>query len=172
MDDRLNLIYSRRSIRKFTGEKISDFQLNELLTAAMAAPSACKKDPWHFITVQDDSTLEKITEFLPNGPFLKNAGTGIVVCGDIKQAHTEALSYMIQDCSAAIENILIAAHGIDLATCWLGVHPREERITALKQLFSLPENIIPIAVIAVGYGAEKGVPGSRFNSELIHQERW
>ena len=142
------------------------------MEAAMAAPSACAKDPWHFIVMKDKAALKAAAEFLPNGKMLGSAAAGIVVCGDIKRAHAEEVSFMLQDCSAAIENILLAAAALGIGSCWLGVHPRPERIESLSAYFKLPKNIIPISAIALGYPVEKHEARTRFRKEAVHFEKW
>ena len=138
----------------------------------MAAPSAGPNDPWHFIVLKDKTALKAVSEFLPKGKMLGNAAAGIVVCGDIKRAAAESISYLLQDCSAAIENILLAAAALGIGACWLGVHPRPDRIESLSAHFKLPENIIPISVIALGYPHEKPEGRTRFRKEAVHFERW
>lgn len=171
-DFKLDFIYNRRSIRKYTNKPVTNEVIEEMLNAAMAAPSTCAKDPWRFIVVQEKTTLSKICEGLPNGKMLENAALGIVVCGDIDKAHGNLPSYMLQDCSAAIENLLIAAHHMGLGAVWLGVHPREERIEHIKSLFNLPENIIPISCISIGYPDEKKEARTRYNVDYVHYEKW
>ena len=137
-------ILERRSIRKYLDNPVSDKDLDELLRCAMAAPSAVAKDPWRFIVIKDDGLKKKVVEALPNGKMMAEAPVGIVVLGDINQAHGNELSYMLQDCSAAIQNLLLAASELGLGAVWLGVHPREERMNHIKEVFNLPENIIPL----------------------------
>ncbi len=171
-NEKLNIIAGRRSIRQYTGEDVTDENLRIILEAAMAAPSAVAKDPWRFIVVRKQDTRNNIASVLPNGQMLKTAALGIVVCGDVEAAHGRAESYMLQDCSAAIQNILLAVHGLGLGGCWLGVHPREERISHINSIFSLPENIIPVAVIAIGHSAKYKNPRTRFKAEYVHNEEW
>ncbi len=168
----LDFIFGRRSIRVFAPGEVSDEQVKTLLEAAMAAPSAVAKDPWRFVVVRNRQTLNKIAEVLPNGKMLPDAAVGIVVCGDIEAAHDRQLSYLLQDCSAAIENLLLAAHVLGLGACWLGVHPRENRIAAIKRILSLPEQIIPVSVIAVGKPGEVKEPRTRYSEDKVHYERW
>lgn len=172
MNPRLQFLFSRRSVRSYTSEAIPDVLVQDLLEAAMAAPSACAKDPWEFVVIRERETLCAVASVLPNGKMLIEAPLAIVVCGDISKAHGGELSYMLQDCAAAIENTLIAAHTLGLGACWLGVHPRPERIAAFKELFSLPESVIPISVIALGMPAERPQPRTRFNSAAVHLEKW
>ena len=117
-------------------------------------------------------TLAAICGALPNGKMLANAAAGLVVCGDIDKTHGSELSYMLQDCSAAIENILLAANALGIGTCWLGVHPREDRVGHIRAIFQLPENIIPVSVVSMGYPVENPMPRSRYDNGLVHNEKW
>lgn len=172
MNQKLQFIYSRRSVRKYQDKEIPAEIVDDLLRAAMAAPSAVAKDPWHFIVVRKREVLNKIAEILPHGQMLRHAATGIIVCGDINRAHDRKESYMLQDLSAATENILLAATALGLGSCWLGVHPRQERIDGLRNLFNLPEGIIPMCGIALGWPAEQPPARTRYSPEHIHTEKW
>lgn len=172
MNPRLDPIFARRSVRRYTGQAVTDDQVQDLLEAAMAAPSACAKDPWEFIVLRDPALRAKVASFLPNGPMLAQAPLGFVVCGDLDRAHAGELSYLLQDCSAAIQNLLLAASALGLGAVWLGVHPRQDRVDALRGLFQLPANILPVACVAVGYPAESPVPRTRFVADRVHQDRW
>jgi len=168
MNPELNFIWSRRSIRAFSQEPIVEEDVKTLLKAAMAAPSACCKDPWEFITLRQPATLQAVATCLPNGAFLATAPLGIIVCGNKKKAHAESLSYLLQDCSAAIENILLAANAIGLGSCWLGIHPRGERIAALKNILTFPADCIPVGAIAIGTPITKPEPRTRFDASRVH----
>jgi nitroreductase len=172
MNPELNCIFSRRSIRKYLDKAVPGEMLDDLLQAAMAAPSAVAKDPWHFIVVQDRETLNKIADILPSGKMLRQATAAFIVCGDINKANIQAESYLLQDLSAATENILIAANILELGTCWLGIHPREDRLSGIRQLFELPDNIIPMCGIAIGWPAEKPEARTRYRNERVHIEKW
>jgi len=172
MNPTLHFIFSRRSVRKFENKKIPAGMFNDLLEAAMAAPSAVAKDPWHFLLVRDRETLDKIVKILPNGQMLRQASASVIVCGDINKANCNEVSYMLQDLSAAVENILLAATALGLGSCWLGMHPRTDRVAGIRSLFSLPENIIPMCGIALGWPAENPEPRTRFNPERVHLEKW
>jgi len=171
-DDRLEFIFGRRSIRLYSPEAVSEAEVQKLLEAAMAAPSAAAKDPWRFVVVRNRQTLADIVAALPNGQMLAGAALGIAVCGELPAAHDQQLSYLLQDCSAAIENLLLAAHILGLGACWLGVHPREQRMNALKKILSLPPSVIPVACIAIGHPAETKQPRTRFNQDYVHSEKW
>jgi len=172
MNPELKSIFARRSIRRYTDKPLPDAIVNDLLEAAMAAPSACAKDPWHFIIVRDTTVLNRIADGLPNGRMLREAQVGVVVCGDLARAHGGLLSYMLQDCSAAIENILLAADMLGVGACWLGVHPREERIKHLADLFRLPKSVLPVSVVSLGWPADNAEARTRYRADAVHAETW
>jgi nitroreductase len=172
MDQRLQFIFARRSIRAYTSEPVSEAAVTSLLQAAMAAPSAMAKDPWRFVVIQQSAALRRIAEALPHGKMLADAAVGIFVCGDLEVAHDQQLSYLLQDCSAAIENLLLAAAALDLGACWLGVHPRQNRVKAISQLLGLPAQVIPVAGIAIGHPAENKEARTRYCQQYVHHERW
>ena len=172
MNQELQFIFSRRSIRKYRDREVPDRMITDLLEAGMAAPSAVKKDPWHFIVIRQRQTLDKMVAFMPNAQMLKQATGAFVVCGDIDRAHDQQESYMLQDLSAAVENILLAANTMGLGTCWLGVHPRPDRMDNIRTLFKLPDNIIPMCSIAIGWPAEEPPARTRFNPDVVHFESW
>ena len=172
MNQDLQFIFSRRSIRKYRDREIPDQIITDLLEAGMAAPSAVKKDPWHFIVIRERQTLDKMVAFMPNAQMLKQATGAIVVCGDITKAHDQQESYMLQDCSAAVENILLAATALGLGSCWLGVHPRPDRMEGIRSLFGLPENIVPMAGISLGWPERQPEPRTRYAGESVHREEW
>jgi nitroreductase len=172
MDDNLGLIFGRRSIRLYSEGAVSEAAVQKLLEAAMAAPSAAAKDPWRFVVVRNRRTLAALAAALPNGQMIGSAALGIAVCGDLQAAHDQQLSYLLQDCSAAIENLLLCAHLLGLGACWLGVHPREQRMNSLKQILSLPASVIPVACISIGCPGEAKEPRTRFASDYVHFETW
>ena len=171
-DETLGFIFGRRSIRLYSPAAVSEAVVQKLLGAAMAAPSAAAKDPWRFVVVRDRQTLSAISAALPNGQMLATAALGIAVCGDLPAAHDRQLSYLLQDCSAAIENLLLCAHVLGLGACWLGVHPREERVNSLKQILVLPASVVPVTCIAIGYPAEAKEPRAGFSRDYVHFETW
>ncbi len=172
MNPDLDFIFKRRSVRKFVDKKIPDALIHDLLEAAMAAPSAVARDPWHFLVIKNKDTLQKIADRLPHGQMIRQAGAAFIVCGDIKKAHDQQESYMLQDLSAAAQNILLSATALGLGSCWLGVHPRKERIADLAELFDLPDNIIPMCGIALGWPDIQPKARTRFKDEKVHWEEW
>ena len=172
IDEKLGFIFGRRSIRAYSTEPVSEAAVQKLLEAAMAAPSAAAKDPWRFVVIRDQRVLSEIASALPNGQMIGTAPLGIAVCGELPAAHDQQLSYLLKDCSAAVENLLLCAHILGLGACWLGVHPRELRVNALKQILALPPSVIPVACIAIGHPAETKEPRTRFNRDCVHFDKW
>jgi nitroreductase len=163
-------IVSRRSIRKYTTEPVSDGDIEALLNAAMHAPSAVNEQPWHFVVVKDRETLAAIPQISSTAPMVKDAPVAIVVCADKDLEKFPGL--WVQDCSAATENMLLAATARGLGATWTAVYPFEDRVEGIKNLLNLPVNVIPLCVVPVGHPAETPVPVDRFNPSCIHYEVW
>jgi nitroreductase len=172
MNPALAFVFRRRSVRRFLPQAVSEAAISDLLAAAMAAPSACNRRPWAFMVLTDPERLATVAALLPNGGFLATAPLGIVVLGDLDRAHAGELSYLLQDCSAAIQNLLLAAPALGLGACWLGVHPRPDRMAGLRALFALPETIVPVSVIALGVPAENPPPRTQFEPDRVHRNHW
>lgn len=162
----LDSLKKRRSIRHYTSEIIETEVTKKLLEAAMAAPSARCQDPWHF-TCFSGEFCKKVVPALSNGQVLVSANNGVLVCADMNRAYDQQLSFALQDCSAAIENFLLAASMVGLGTCWMGVHPREERISGMREIFNLPQHLMPISVISYGVPAEQHEPRTRYDEEKV-----
>ncbi len=173
MDGRIRPILARRSVRTYTGEPVSKQDIRALLEAGMAAPSAKALDPWHFVVVTEPDRLKQLAEIHPYGRMLApaadaGAGAAIAVCGD-KEA---APDFWVQDCSAATENILLAASMLGLGTVWLGVHPRAEREQPLKEFLGIPDPVGILCLIAIGKPAEQLEPRTRYDEAKAHRETW
>lgn len=149
----MNAILNRKSIRKYKDIKVSDETIEQLLEAGMAAPSAGNEQPWEFIVLRDKEIMKKITEIHPYSQMLLNTDVAVVVCGD--ESKEVFKGFWVQDCSAAAENILIAAEDMGLGAVWLGVYPMADRVDALKELLNLPSSVIPLTIIPVGYPDEQ-----------------
>jgi nitroreductase len=169
---KLDLIFGRRSVRVYSPGQIDDNTVTRLLEAAMAAPSAMGKDPWRFIVLRDSKTLAKLPAILPGGSMLSTATMAVVVCGDLDAAFERHLGFLLQDCSAAIENLLLAAHGLGLGACWVGIYPGEASTRGVTDLFGLPASVIPIATIALGVPGEQPEARTRYNPASVHHETW
>ncbi|HMK33757.1 MAG TPA: nitroreductase family protein [Desulfomonilaceae bacterium] len=167
--DALQALLTRRSIRRYTAEPVSDELVTELLKAAMAAPTAAG-EVWHFVVVRDRHILERVPTFHPHAEMLKTAAVGILVCGD-PTAETRKGRWPL-DCSAATENILIAANALGLGAVWVGIYPVEERIQGMRELLGIPDHVIPLSMVSCGYPGEQKRPPSRFRNDLIHYDRW
>jgi nitroreductase len=166
------MILGRRSVRVYSPGEISEESVTALLQAAMAAPSAMTKDPWRFVIVRRPEMLAQLTKALPGGSMLPAAALSIVVCGDLDAAFERQLSYLLQDCSACVENLLLCAHGLGLGACWVGIHPSENSIREVKKLLGLPASVFPVAAIALGYPGEQLEARTRYNEACVHREQW
>jgi nitroreductase len=171
-DARLELLLGRRSIRVYSPGEIDELTVTKLLETAMAAPSAMTKDPWRFVVVREKQMLSQLTAALPGGKMLATAALAIVVCGDLEAAFERQLSFLLQDCSAATQNLLLGAHALGLGACWVGIHPSEDSVRRVKQLLSLPVNSVPLAAVALGHPGEQPGPRTRYNRDYVHHERW
>jgi nitroreductase len=163
-------LISRRSVRAYTDEPVSGDQVRKILAAGMQAPSANNRQPWHFVVLRQRVRLNAMAEVLPFGKMLAQAPLGIVVCAD--SGLQPNAGYWAQDCAAATQNILLACHAQGLGAVWIGVYPREERVTALRELLNLPAAVTPLCAIAVGRPAQPVAPVDRFSLDRIHEERW
>jgi len=170
--EQLDFIFGRRSIRVYSPGEVSEPAVTKLLEAAMAAPSAMTKDPWRFVLVRDKQTLSKLATLHPGAAMLSAAAMAIVVCGDLDVAFDRQVSYLLQDCSAAIENLLLAAHAQRLGACWVGIHPGEPLIKRVRELLSLPASVVPVAAISLGQPGEQPPARTRYNPDYIHCEKW
>jgi len=167
MDERLSILFRRRSIRNFTGQPITDADLRSLLEAGMAAPSASNQRPWHFVVTRDPRDLETLAERHPYAKMLPKAAVAIAVCGD-----PAISSWWVQDCSAATENILVAAAGLGLGGVWLGCHGAPEREEAILDVLGIPPNIGVLSLLAIGVPAEEKEARTQYDPERIHTGRW
>ena len=164
----IKTIFSRRSIRKYTDEPVGETDVRTLLEAAMAAPSASNRKPWHFVVVNEREMLDRLGEAHPYGKMLFEAPLCIAVCGDTRIAQ----HYWVQDCSAATENLLLAATALGLGAVWLGVYPRENRIAAMRSVLDLPEEVVPLSLVSIGRPAEEKEPRTQYDQTRVHRNRW
>lgn len=163
-------IFTRRSIRKYTNQEISTDQIQLLIKAGMYAPSANNQQPWHFIVINQTEILNAIAKVHPYAKMLTKAQFAILVCGD--ENLELGKGYWVVDCSAATQNILLAAHAMGLGAVWLGIHPREERKKEIKKIVGLPNHIHPLSLISIGYPAEQKETPERFKIDRIHYNAW
>lgn len=169
----LETIFNRTSIRSYSDQKVEKDQIMTLLKAGMSAPSAVNKQPWEFIVIDDKDLMGKIGDEFKNAGMVKKASCAIIVCGDLKLAlEGVAQEFWVQDCSAATQNILLAAHSMGLGAVWCGVYPNSERVEALKNLLSLPDNIVPLNIIPIGVREKEQEPKDKWKEDRIHWNKW
>ncbi len=170
MNDTLQTIRNRKSVRKYTEQTVPKEKVEILLKAAMAAPSSKNNQPWLFYVITNRDVLVKLSEQLPYAKMLAKAPLAIVVCGDNTKGITDpeqSLNWAL-DCSAASQNILLAAEAEGLGAVWTGVFPYSGRVKIVKEALQLPENIIPLNVIPVGYPDGEHMPKDKFNPDVIN----
>jgi nitroreductase len=166
--DAIEAIMSRRSIRKYSGEPVSQELVDLLLKAAMAGPTAHNTQCWRFVVIDDHQILDKVPEFHPYAAMLLQAQLAIAICGDTS---VQPDRWML-DCSAAAENILLAAHASGLGAVWVGIYPVQERIKDIKKLLGLPDFIFPLGLISLGYPQEVKPQSNRYDPTKIHKNQW
>jgi len=169
----IEAIFTRRSVRRFTGEPAAEADIETILRAAMAAPSAVNVQPWAFLVVTDRKKLDLLCARLPYAKMLDKAAFAIIVCGIPDKDAQFAKDFWITDCSAATENILLASHALGYGAVWTAVHPEQDRIKTVREACGIPENVIPLNVIPIGVPADSlGKPLNKYQSSNIHRNVW
>lgn len=164
----LGNIATRTSIRDYTDRSVEKEKVEKLLRAAMAAPTAMNRQPWHFVVIDSREVLDSLSAANPHAEMLKKAPLAIVVCGDMNKAiEGGGRDFWIQDASAATENLLLAAHALGLGAVWTGAYPIPERCQMLSRILNLPENLTPLDMVVIGYPAENPQPKDKFKQENI-----
>jgi nitroreductase len=159
-------------VRNFTGEAVTQDQLEILLKAAMAAPSAVNCQPWEFVVVTDRKTLDKLGDVLPYAKMIYKAGAAIIVCGIPAKAHKNFVEYAIIDSTLASQNILLAAEAIELGAIWTAAYPYPDRMKSVRSILNIPSDVIPLNVIPIGHPTGKDVPKKKFDPKKIRSETW
>nr|WP_303156338.1 nitroreductase family protein [uncultured Prevotella sp.] len=164
----LDNIATRTSVRDYEARPVEKEKIEKMLRAAMAAPTAMNKQPWHFVVVDQRNVLDALAGANPYAKMLKKAPLAIVVCGNTdKMIEGGGRDFWIQDASAATENLLLAAHAMGLGAVWTGAYPSEERCISINKVLSLSDNLIPLNMIVVGYPAEQPQPKQKFKEENV-----
>lgn len=170
--DAFTVIHSRKSVRSFTGQAVSKSDLNKILRAGMAAPTAVNRQPWSFIVITERKALNRLAGKLIYAGMLKKAGAAIVVCALPEKAYGQSKELAVIDSSLAGENILLAVEALGLGATWTAAYPYEDRMNTVREALGIPENIIPLTVIPIGYPTGRDKPKNKYNPENIHWERW
>jgi nitroreductase len=168
--DVIEAIHTRRSIRKFQQKPVPEDLVKELLAAAMSAPSAGNQQPWQFVVITDREILGKVPDIHPYAAMAKDAPLAILISGDLTLE--KFAGYWVQDCSAAAQNLLLAAHGKGLGAVWTGIYPLTDRVEKFKKLCKLPEKVVPLALVVIGYPAQTLKREDRFRGDRVHRNTW
>lgn len=166
-------IMTRASVRTYSDRPVSDEAVDSLCRAAMAAPTAVNKQPWQIVVIRDRAILDSIAANCPNIKMAAEAQLAIAICGDLSLAlEGDGQSYWIQDCSAATENLLLAAHGMGLGAVWCGIYPIEKRVEFISSLLQLPGHVVPLNIIPIGYPGAAVTPKEKFDSAKVHLNKF
>jgi len=166
----LQAIKTRRSIRKYLDKLVPAEIIRDLLEAAMFAPSAGNEQPWQFIVLDDRKFLDEIPRICPTASMCRQSPLAILVCGD--SSLEKYPGFWVEDCSAATENLLLAAHALGLGAVWAGVYPLEDRVEAFRRSLCLPEEVTPFSLVALGYPNEVPAAPRRYSEERVHYNGW
>jgi len=167
----MEAILTRRSVRQYGKEEVPADAVGKIIEAGMCAPSAGGQRPWHFVVINDRVVLNEVVKFHPYAGMIKSAPVAIAVCADLDAEKFKG--FWVQDCAAAVQNMLLAAHALGYGGVWLGIHPLEDRVAGVKKLLGLPPNIEPLAIVPFGVPADGGKtrPG-RFDADRVHYNLW
>lgn len=168
--DFFDILASRRSVRAFSDEHVTDEMIDHIIRAAMTAPSAGNQQPWHFIIVRDKEKMGGVTKFHPYAAMLNTCSVSIIVCGDPNGKKWP--DFWPQDCSAAVQNMLLAARESGLGTVWVGLYPLKDRMQGMRKLFNIPSKIHPFAIVPVGFPVGGFKKLDRYDASLVHRELW
>ncbi len=172
MKEALSVIHSRKSVRNFTGEEVNRGDLEKIVKAGMAAPSAVNMQPWSFVVVTEREILDELAAGLPYAQMLKRAGAAIIVCTEPEKAYEKSRDLAIIDASLAGENILLAIEALGLGGVWTAAYPYADRIDHVKGVLKIPEQVIPLNVIPIGIPTGKDKPKEKYSPDKIHWGQW
>jgi Nitroreductase len=168
MEEALKPILERRSCRSYTDQPVSDEALYKLLRAGMAAPSAMNSQPWEFIVLRDDGIKAAVSRVGPHWGMLKTAPLGILVLANLEGYRATRKEFFVQDCSASTQNILLAAHAMGLGGVWLGLYPHEDRMEEVRRICGIPQAVIPVTLVSIGYPGQMPLPRDSFFEQKVH----
>lgn len=168
VENMIEFIFQRRSIRRFTRQGVKEADVKTLLEAGMAAPSSNNRKPWHFVVAEERAILDRLGSAHPYGKMLREATLAIAVCADPGVSPTA----WVQDCSAATENILLAVPALGLGGCWLGCHPHEDRKESIREILEIPLHIEILSLLAIGHPGERKDSRTQFDPSRVHKGKW
>ena len=171
----LEAIAKRCSVRSYTDEPVSEDDLQQVLEAALSAPSANNVRPWHIVVVTDADKRERLAGMSQWASFCTESPVVLAFCADTDiQPH-----WWIEDSCAALENALIQAAALGLGTCWIGVRgsdiesaPGPERQDLVREVLGVPESISVLAIVSLGHPAGEMVSKPAGPMDAIHRECW
>ncbi|MCT4612107.1 MAG: nitroreductase family protein [Clostridia bacterium] len=167
----MDIIFNRRSVRRYIDKPVEDEKIDKMLRAAMQAPSAANQQPWEFIVVKDKDMLKRLSEISPYAKMTESAALAVVLLGNKYNMKFE--EYWQQDMGAATQNLLLSAAYQDLGAVWLGVYPDKDRVDYIKELFDLPENVTAYGIVPVGYPDGQGNKFvDRYDESKVHYEKY
>ena len=158
----------KKSVRKYSDKKVEQEKIDIILKCAMAAPSAMNKQPWELVIVNDKEILEQVASIVPNASYCRTCQLAMIVCGN----RSISEKFWLQDCCAVTENILLAVESLKLGAVWCAVFPDDNKVQQIQKLFKLPEDVIPLNVIPIGYPLSKENPKDKYSSKKIHLNKW
>lgn len=165
-----NVIFTRRSIRRFEQKPVEEEKLERILKAGMQAPSAHNLQPWEFMVVTDREKREALSKMSPWAGMVANAPVAIIVVG--YQKNPDVMKFLPQDLGACTQNILLQIAYEGLGGCWMGFYPDEERTDNIRQYFNMPSDRIPFSVIALGYSQDENRFVDRSDMTRVHYNNW
>ncbi len=168
--DVMEAIRGRRSVRKYLSETVPEEAIQKFLEAAMTAPSAGNQQPWQFVVVTDPEKFAAVKGVHPYVGMADKAPLGILVCGD--PSLEKFPGFWVQDCSAAMQNLLLAVHGLGYGGVWTGIYPMEERVERFREIFNLPEHVVPMGYVVIGRPEGETRMDNRFNADRVHRNGW
>ncbi len=166
-------IMTRTSVRSYTDQPVEEATLDTLLRCAMAAPTAANKRPWRFVVINERAILDTISVRFKNMGMAAEAPVAVVLCGDTESTlDGQGRDFWVQDVSASAENMLLAAHALGLGAVWCGIYPMSDRVGEFKEMLNLPDNIIPMACVCIGYPSGNPTPKDKWTPDNIHYNAW
>lgn len=170
--DTFSVIHSRKSVRSFTGAAVSAEDLDKIVRAGMAAPTAVNMQPWSFVVIRDKKTRDALAAGLPTARGIATAGAVIIVCAEPEKAYLRSKDFAIIDASLASENILLATEALGLGGHWTASYPYEDKMKHVRTVLGIPPAVIPLNVILVGVPTGEDKPKDKYKKEKIHWEKW